>query len=237
MNIGFSTLSVFMKSNSEIISLAKKHEFDMIEILAEDIFYEKDNEEFKNCGLDVRIHAATADINIASINRGIRVESVKQMLQCAKYAEKIGAKTITVHPGKIGRNDSRLRKYALNLAIESIGEIMDQSNVEISIENMPVRKSFLANNVDELEMIQNETGCKLTIDTGHANTCNNLVEMLNLKNISYCHLNDNDGLHDQHITLGEGTLDLNLLKKIDNGVIELNNFENVLKSKTVINNL
>ena len=93
------------------------------------------------------------------------------------------------------------------------------------------------NNVDELEMIQNETGCKLTIDTGHANTCNNLVEMLNLKNISYCHLNDNDGLHDQHITLGEGTLDLNLLKKIDNGVIELNNFENVLKSKTVINNL
>ncbi|MEE1117827.1 sugar phosphate isomerase/epimerase family protein [Methanosphaera sp.] len=237
MNIGFSTLSVFMKSNSEIISLAKKHEFDMIEILAEDIFYEKDNEEFKNCGLDVRIHAATVDINIASINRGIRVESVKQMLQCAKYAEKIGAKTITVHPGKIGRNDSRLRKYALNLAIESIGEIMDQSNVEISIENMPVRKSFLANNVDELEMIQNETGCKLTIDTGHANTCNNLVEMLNLKNISYCHLNDNDGLHDQHITLGEGTLDLNLLKKIDNGVIELNNFENVLKSKTVINNL
>lgn len=237
MNIGFSTLSVFMKSNSEIISLAKKHEFDMIEILAEDIFYEKDNEEFKNCGLDVRIHAATVDINIASINRGIRVESVKQMLQCAKYAEKIGAKTITVHPGKIGRNDSRLRKYALNLAIESIGEIMDQSNVEISIENMPVRKSFLANNVDELEMIQNETGCKLTIDTGHANTCNNLVEMLNLKNISYCHLNDNDGLHDQHITLGEGTLDLNLLKKIDNGVIELNNFENVLKSKTVLNNL
>ncbi|MEE3418388.1 MAG: sugar phosphate isomerase/epimerase family protein [Methanosphaera sp.] len=237
MNIGFSTLSVFMKSNSEIISLAKKHEFDMIEILAEDIFYEKDNEEFKNCGLDVRIHAATVDINIASINRGIRVESVKQMLQCAKYAEKIGAKTITVHPGKIGRNDSRLRKYALNLAIESIGEIMDQSNVEISIENMPVRKSFLANNVDELEMIQNETGCKLTIDTGHANTCNNLVEMLNLKNISYCHLNDNDGLHDQHITLGEGTLNLNLLKKIDNGVIELNNFENVLKSKTVLNNL
>ena len=29
---------------------------------------------------------------------------------------------------------------------------MDQSNVEISIENMPVRKSFLANNVDELEI-------------------------------------------------------------------------------------
>ena len=28
--------------------------------------------------------------------------------------------------------------------------------------------------VDELEEIQNQTGCMLTIDTGHANTCGNL---------------------------------------------------------------
>ena len=69
------------------------------------------------------------------------------------------------------------------------------------------------------------------------NTCGNLEEMLNLKNISYCHLNDNDGVKDQHITLGEGTLDLNLLKKIDTAIIELNNFDNVLKSKEVIENL
>ena len=185
MRIGFSTLALFMKSNNEIISLAKQHGFEMIEILAEDLFYQRDNYEFKDCGLDVRIHAATVDINIASINKGIRAESVRQMLQCAEYAEKIGAKTITVHPGKVGRNDSRLREYALNLAIESIGKIIDESNVEISVENMPNRKSFLANSVDELELIQSETNCNLTIDTGHANTCNNLEEMLELDNISY----------------------------------------------------
>ena len=39
------------------------------------------------------------------------------------------------------------------------------------------------------------------------------------------------------ITLGEGTLDLNLLKKIDTAIIELNNFDNILKSKEVIDNL
>ena len=47
----------------------------------------------------------------------------------------------------------------------------------------------------------------------------------------------NGGIKDQHITLGEGTLDLNLLKKVDKGIIELNNFDNVLKSKEVIKNL
>lgn len=237
MKLGFSTLALFMKTNEEIISIAKKHNFEMIEILAEDIFYQKDNLEFKDCGLDVRIHAATVDINIASINRGIRSESVKQMVHCAKYAEKIGANTITIHPGKIGRNDSRLRKYALNLSIESINEIMDRSNVEISVENMPNRRSFLANTIDEIETIQEATGCKITVDTGHANTTNNLKELLNLQDISYCHLNDNDGKHDQHIALGDGTLDLNLLKKVKNGIIELNNFDNVLKSKRMLDNI
>ena len=102
---------------------------------------------------------------------------------------------------------------------------------------MPVRGKFLGNTVEEIEMIQEATGCSLTIDTGHGNTCGNIAEMLELKNISYCHLNDNDGVKDQHITLGEGTLDLNLLKKIDTAIIELNNFDNILKSKEVIDNL
>ena len=237
MILGFTTLALFMQENTKIIELAKKHGFEMIEILAEDPFYTKDKLEFKNCGLDVRIHAATVDINIASINKGIKAESVKQMIHCGKYAEKIGAKTITVHPGIIGRNEPHLRKWAIEQSIDSIGEIIDNTNVEISVENMPVREKFLANTVEELEEIQKQTNCKITIDTGHANTCGNLKEMLELKNISYCHLNDNDGKRDQHISIGEGTLDLKHLKKINHGIIELNNFENILKSKKVIDNL
>lgn len=237
MKLGFTTLALFMEDNNKIIDLAKQHGFEMIEILGEGPFFENDNMEFKDCGMDMRIHAATVDINIASLNRGIREESVRQMIQCGEYAEKINANTITVHPGIIGRNEPHLRKAAMEFAIESVGEIIDNTNVEVSVENMPVRGKFLANTVEEIEMIQEATGCSLTIDTGHGNTCGNLEEMLSLKNISYCHLNDNDGVKDQHITLGEGTLDLNLLKKIDTAIIELNNFDNILKSKEVIDNL
>lgn len=234
MKVGFTTLALFMHGNTKIIELAKKHSFEMIEILGEDPFFEKDRGEFKDCGIDMRIHAATVDINIASLNKGIRKESVRQMIECGRYAEKINAKTITVHPGIIGRNEPHLRKMAMEYSIESVGEIIDNTNVEISVENMPVRGKFLANKVDELEEIQTQTGCYLTIDTGHGNTCGNLEEMLDLKKISYCHINDNDGERDQHITVGDGTLDLELLKKIDKGIIELNNFDNILKSKKVI---
>ena len=237
MKLGFTTLALFTQDNNYIIDLAKKHGFEIIEILGEDPHYEKDKGEFKDCGLDIRIHAATVDINIASLNRGIKDESVRQMIKCGEYAESINANTITVHPGIIGRNEPHLRKWALERSVESVGEIIDNTNVEVSVENMPVRGKFLGNTVEEIEMIQEATGCSLTIDTGHGNTCGNLEEMLSLKNISYCHLNDNDGVKDQHITLGEGTLDLHLLKKIDTAIIELNNFDNVLKSKKVIDNL
>lgn len=237
MKLGFTTLALFMEDNNKIINLAKQHGFEMIEILGESPFYEKDKGEFKDCGIDMRIHAATVDINIASLNTGIRAESVRQMIECGHYAEKINANTITVHPGIIGRNEPHLRKWALEIAVESIGEIIDNTNVEVSVENMPVRGKFLGNMVEEIEMIQEETSCSLTIDTGHGNTCGNLEEMLSLKNISYCHLNDNDGVKDQHIAIGDGTLDLNLLKKIDTAIIELNDFDNILKSKKVIENL
>ena len=237
MKLGFTTLALFMEDNNKIINLAKQHGFEMIEILGESPFYEKDKGEFKDCGIDMRIHAATVDINIASLNTGIRAESVRQMIECGHYAEKINANTITVHPGIIGRNEPHLRKWALEIAVESIGEIIDNTNVEVSVENMPVRGKFLGNMVEEIEMIQEETGCSLTIDTGHGNTCGNLEEMLSLKNISYCHLNDNDCVKDQHIAIGVGSLDLNLLKKIDTAIIELNDFDNILKSKKVIENL
>lgn len=187
--------------------------------------------------MEICIHAPTVDLNIASLNTGIRKESIKQMKDALNYGSKINATALTLHPGQIGRNEERIRKYALELAIESIGELVDYSDIIVSVENMPERFSFLGNKVEELERIQNETGCGLTVDVGHGNTCGNCEDFLDLKNISYCHLNDNNGIKDQHITLGEGTLDLNLLKKVDKGIIELNNFDNVLKSKEVIKNL
>ena len=237
MKLGFTTLAVFMNENNEIIDLAQKHDFEIIEILGEDMILEKDNHEFRDCGLDIRIHSPTVDINIASLNKGIRKESIRQIINCAHIAEDLNASAITVHPGIIGRNEPHLREQAMLYSIASIGEIIDNSNVAISVENMPVRGKFLGNTVEEIERIQEETGCYLTIDTGHGNTCGNLEEMLNLKKISYCHLNDNDGKKDQHIALGDGTMDLKLLKKIDTAIIELNNFDNILKSQEVIRKL
>ena len=39
MKLGFTTLALFMEPTQDIINLAKKHEFEIIEILAEDPLY------------------------------------------------------------------------------------------------------------------------------------------------------------------------------------------------------
>ena len=247
MNIGFSTLSLFMKSIDEMLAIATNEGFDIIELLAEGPYapsYLLENQDllepFHSYDLGYYIHSPTIDLNIASLNSGIRAESVRQTKECLDLAELIGAKAITVHPGQVGRKEDRVRQMGLQFATESIQELVDYTEdkeVVLDVENMPERFSFLGNRPEELEDFTNKTGCGITIDLGHANTCDNPEAFTNIPNIQYYHLNDNNEEKDQHLSLGEGTLDLNLLKKVDNGIIELNNYNNVLKSKKVIEDI
>lgn len=244
MKLGFSSLALFRKSITEILEIATEEGFEIIEFLCEGptspayLLKNKNHlEVFKSYDLDIYLHAPTVDLNLASINKGIRIESVKQTKQCLDLANEIEALVITAHPGKVGRKEERLREYALKLAIESTQELVDYSEsmeTNVSIENMPERFSFLCNIPEELENIVQSTGCSATIDLGHANTCNNPERFTEISNIAYYHLNDNNGEKDQHTILGDGSLNLNLLKKVNNGIIELNNYDKVLKSKKVI---
>lgn len=249
MNIGFSTLSLFMKPINEMYNIAKRDGFKSIELLSEGpyIYYNlnKNKEVLNNINrqnIKTYLHCPTVDLNLASINEGIKKESVKQTCKTLDLAEKLDVIAITTHCGKIGRNDKHLRKEAINNCVESINTCMNyiddnDINVNLSIENLPKRFNYLGNKTEELEYIQENTGCQITIDTGHANTCENTSEFFELNNIIYYHIHDNNGIKDQHLILGEGNLDLDLLKNIENGIIELNTYEKVLKTKSILENL
>jgi sugar phosphate isomerase/epimerase len=55
-----------------------------------------------------------------------------------------------------------------------------------------------------------------------------------MKNICYYHLSDNNGDKDQHLILGEGNLDLELLNGIDKVILELDDYQNVLNSRKIL---
>lgn len=249
MKIGFSTLSLFMKSFGDWLETAAHDGFNMMEILCEGphtwpriaLSYGPEAFQiFESYDIDIYLHAPTIDMNPASINPGMRQETLIQMNETVDMAVMMGAKAITTHPGLIHRLEDRVRDMGKEYSIETLTEANKYARdhgVILSVENMPNRYGYFCNTAEEHAYFIKETGLHATIDLGHANTNGDVESFLALENISYYHLSDNNGEKDQHLSLGEGILDLNLLKGIDNVIIELNNYENVLKSREVFLNL
>lgn len=47
----------------------------------------------------ITVHSPHVDLNVASLNKGIRKESIRQYIQCIELANKIGAQVVTFHHG------------------------------------------------------------------------------------------------------------------------------------------
>ncbi len=248
MKIGFSTLSLFMKPFEEWLETASHDGFNMMEILCEGphtwprIALSFDSEVFQvfeSYDIDIYLHSPTIDMNPASLNPGMREETLIQIKETIDLAVKIGANAITTHPGLIHRLEDRVRDMGKNYSIETLTEANNYAKdqgIIFSVENMPNRYAYFCNNAQEHSFFIKECGSQATIDLGHANTNGDVKPFLEMKNISYFHLSDNNGEKDQHLSLGEGNLNLNLLKRIDNVIIELNNYQNVLKSREILIN-
>ena len=170
MKLGFSLLSLFMKDVHEMLEIATDNGFDSVELLAEGPYrpdYLLNNKEaiesFASFDLDIYMHAVNVDINLASINNGIRLESVKQTKDCLDLANEIGAIAITSHPGVVGRREDRIRNMALAFLKESVVDIMDHADTmepKFCVENMPKRFSYLGNRAYELENLVKESFLK-----------------------------------------------------------------------------
>jgi sugar phosphate isomerase/epimerase len=71
---------------------------------------------------------------------------------------------------------------------------------------------------EQVKLIIESTGCKLTFDVGHANTLGKISEFLQLDEfIVNVHLHDNNGVNDEHLPVGEGNIDFsNMFRKMKN---------------------
>ncbi len=244
MKIGFSTLALFMKSFEDFLDMATADGFQLVEILCEGPYWPRNIltqgeglEVFSSYDVDVFLHAPTIDLNPASLNPGIREETMRQINETLELALKMGAKAITTHPGMIHRLEDRIREMGKYFAIETLKEANNYAEdlgVILSVENMPCRYAYFCNTAPEHSYFLEQCGCHGTVDLGHANTTNHPASFLELERIYYYHLSDNNGNKDQHRALGEGTLDLSLINGIERGIIELNNYEDVLKSRNLL---
>jgi sugar phosphate isomerase/epimerase len=239
--IGFSTLALFMRTPAEWAESITQDGFNAVEILCEGPNWPRHApkdaiaDNLRGRGLEIYMHSPTIDLNPASLNRGIREETERQLKESADMAVAIGAGFVTTHPGFVHKD--MVRAMCSEYALQVLGEAADYARsqgVALSIENMPYRPTYYCNSPEELLAFQRHCKCGITIDVGHAILCPEPYEFLRLDGISYLHVNDNHGIKDQHLCPGDGILDLRRLDGQERMIIELDNYGTVLRARQAI---
>ena len=197
--------------------------------------------------LSYSIHAPISDINIGSLNERIREDSILELLTTAESAANLNIDLITIHPGLTSMAVPYMEEKAAEKAkksLRSIDRISSEYGVRIAVENMPAFPFMLGRTAEELKFLMEGTNLGFCLDIGHANTTGQIDELIKefgdrLINI---HIHDNNGEHDEHLTLGEGSIDFkDVIGKLKgytgNYVIESKSFPSAVESQDYLRSL
>jgi sugar phosphate isomerase/epimerase len=168
-------------------------------------------------GLGVTVHAPYGDLNLATLNDPIWRESIQQICTCIEHASALTDR-VTIHPGYLSPVGKLMPQKVWDLqkeALRQIGRCAQEHAVLACLENMIGMKEFLCRFPDELiGMTEGIEGIGMTFDLGHANTMgivNNFLRQV--EKAHHLHIHDNNGMSDEHLPLGEGTIPWNTVGK------------------------
>lgn len=162
-------------------------------------------------GLRFSVHAPMSDINIGSLNPRMREASLKELMTGLGACHRLGIDTYTVHPAfltPLGFVSRDKVKEAARDSLERLDRISGDLGVKIALENMPRMYASTGTTPQELTELIEGTGLGICLDIGHAHTMGLVKEFLKLKKrIINLHVHDNRGEFDEHLPIGDGTVD------------------------------
>ena len=188
-----------------------------------------------DAGTSCSVHAPICDWNIGALSDRLRRASLEETLETISASAELGASTVTVHPGLSSMAVDGMGQQAMARARESLKAIDAASRdagVVVAIENMPQVPFFLGRTAADLESLIDGTDLGVCFDIGHANTAGQIDEMIDTfgDRIVNVHIHDNNGKRDEHLTIGDGSIDFpRVLGRMGwyggNWIIESKNFE------------
>lgn len=243
--IGISSAEFSAYRFEEVIAEVSK-EFDHWEIFAEvehhlPSIYNRFVDIIPSYKLSYSIHAPVSDVNLASLNERIREDSVLEILTTAEAAASLDIDLLTLHPGVTSFSVPYTEEKAMEKAkksLRAIDRISSEYGVRIAVENMQSFPFMLGQTAEEMKELIGDTNLGFCLDIGHANTTGQIDELIKefgdrLINV---HIHDNHGVHDEHLTLGEGDIDFKaVLDKLrgytGNYIIESTSFPSGVESR------
>lgn len=191
-------------------------------------------------GLSCQVHSPICDWNIAAMSDRLREASVKETIATIDAAGAMGVRTVTVHPGLTSMAIPGLEERAVEHAKASM-KVMDriasEYGITVAVENMPAFPFFLGKTAEQLNEIVDGTALSICFDIGHANTTGQIDAMIDTfgDRITNIHIHDNHGSADEHLTIGDGTIDFDHVIGRMNGyrgnwIIESKSLESAVQS-------
>ena len=214
MQAAISSLLFKSEPLGHVIDLAREVGVTWLEVWTEHFWRDDDRrllERVSKSGLDLSVHGPIGDLNITSSNPGIRMESLRQVLQAVEEAARMGARVITVHPGYLtGRQDgegsiwdmqveglTRIAKRGKDVGVLVAMETMEKRNKEVVIH------PEIANQIIDAV---NMTNFGVTFDISHAHTVMDVVEFIRaLRKIVHIHISDTKA-GKVHVLMGQGEI-------------------------------
>lgn len=165
----------------------------------------------RSTNLGISVHAPYGDLNLATLNDPIYRESIRQICTCIEGSADLTDR-VTIHPGYLSPVGKLVPQKTWELqksALRQIGRVAADHGVLACVENMISVKEFLCRDPGELiGMTSGIEGIGMTFDFGHANTLGKVAEFLPLVGkADHIHIHDNHGERDEHLALGDGTID------------------------------
>jgi sugar phosphate isomerase/epimerase len=197
---------------------------------------------YDTTSLELTLHLPFSDMNLAGLNDSIRAEVLRQMKNYLTLASNY-VNLAVVHPGYLSPYGVQVPQQAYMTNLASIRELCDFAadfGILIAVENMPHFPKIFGKYPDEMQEMLDAVGSHnvgFTFDVGHANTVGLVDEFLDQlgERISHVHIHDNMGKKDEHLPLGEGTVNWKqVMEKFSNYkgifVTEMGSVEEGIKS-------
>lgn len=191
--------------------------------------------------LTYSLHAPFNDINISSLNESVRETSVIELIKIMNISAELDITTVTIHPGLYSMVVSGFEERSIANAkrsLRTLDRMAQECGVKLCVENMPGFKFFLGHTAEQMAELVEGTSLPICFDIGHANTTDQIDEITDVlgSRIRNVHIHDNNGEQDQHLTIGDGTVDFdNCLRRLSNYggryVIECKSLESATESQ------
>ena len=201
------------------------------------------------CGLHPFVHASHMEINLASLNPLLREAGLRQVLRCLELAAFLEAEFMVVHPGNLNRNypPSYLpeARQCLLESLKTLAGRAESAGMTIALENgwKGENHPLTSSGTEHAELIESvgSTSLKALLDVGHAHTFGlDLSGHLDpiLPYLVGLHLHDNNGIKDEHLPPGKGTIPAaDFQRCFETGVpvvLELNSMEDIRATLTYL---